>query len=222
MLQIENYMEKLLEQLKEEYKERLLFLGLQGSYSRKEAKESSDIDIMAILDRLTIEDMKAYRKIIKRMGDADKSCGFICGKEELRNWNTCEICQLLHETKAYYGRLEDFVPEYTIGDIRQHIKISVGNLYHEICHRYIHSACEQDAESLKGSYKQVFYILQNLHYLRTGVYIHTKRELLSLLPPQDHAVLSMAVRISAGEEYTFDQAFPLLFHWCQEILQIGC
>ena len=60
------------------------------------------------------------------MGDFDKSCGFICGKEDLANWNPLEIHHLVNGTKDYYGVLKDLVPNYTEGDIRNFIKLSPG------------------------------------------------------------------------------------------------
>lgn len=132
MLRIDTYFKELIDLLKQNYSSRLLYVGLQGSYFRGEADEISDIDVMVILDRLSINDMETYREIIAECGNGDKSCGFICGESDIKNWNPCEICQLVHTTKDYYGRLSEFVPTYTVEDERTYIKMSLNNLYHEL------------------------------------------------------------------------------------------
>ena len=83
------------------------------------------------------------------------------------------------------------------------VKMSVGNLYHEICHRYIHAAKERSIEALPFSYKSVFFILQNLYYLENGVFIGTKKELLALLGGKDKLVLESAVNV--GNNFDFAQ-----------------
>ncbi|MBQ3648978.1 MAG: nucleotidyltransferase domain-containing protein, partial [Treponema sp.] len=82
---INNYLEKLLARCKESFGDRLVYVGLQGSYLRGEATENSDIDVMLVLDGFSVEDMKTYRGILKEIGWYEKSCGFICGKEDLAN-----------------------------------------------------------------------------------------------------------------------------------------
>ena len=138
MINAEEYIERLTELLKSEFDTRLVYVGLQGSYLRGEATTDSDIDIMVVIDNLTVSDLKRYRNIIESMGDSDKSCGFICSKADLANWNPLEICNLIHGTKDHYGKLCELVPVYSELDIRNFVKLSVNNLYHEICHRYIH------------------------------------------------------------------------------------
>ena len=218
MFNAETYIVHLTEKLQRMYGRRLRYVGLQGSYLRGEANENSDIDIMAVVDCLSVGDMEGYRSVIMQMGDFEKSCGFICGTDELKNWNGLEICHLLNTTKDYFGKLSELVPEYTENDIRSFVKMSLGNLYHEICHRFIHAPREAGVEALPFTYKGVFFILQNLHYLRSGVFLNNKKELLAALCGKDAQVLSIAMRMGAGEEFAFEEAFELLFSWCRETM----
>ncbi len=218
MFDINSYIIKLIDMLRETFNSRLLYVGLQGSYLRGEANENSDIDIMVIINDISVADLNDYRKIIASLEMFDKSCGFICGKDEMLKWNPLEICHLLHTTKDYYGVLADFVPEYSENDIRNYVNLSVNNLFHEICHRYIHANHERNIAALPQSYKAVFFILQNLHYLRTGEFINNKERLINRLTGRDRAVLETAVKLSKGEEYDFVSAFALLFDWCKDII----
>ena len=83
MIDIELYIKNVLEKLEEKFQKRLLFLGLQGSYNRGEATDTSDIDLVVILDKLNFKDIKTYRTIIESLPYKDKACGFISGKAEL-------------------------------------------------------------------------------------------------------------------------------------------
>lgn len=218
MFQPDSYISALLTLLKKAFRERLLYVGLQGSYLRGEATEHSDIDIMAVIEAMTVADLDAYRQVIASLPDAQKSCCFICGKDELLHWNPLEICHLLHSTKDYYGMLADLVPTYTRHDVTAFVQLSLGNLYHEICHRYIHAPAEQNIAALPGTYKQVFFILQNLHFLETGSFIGTKKELLAVLSGQDRQVLEASVALGSGRSFAFEEAFALLYSWCREAL----
>lgn len=212
------YISSLIELLQTVYQERLLYVGLQGSYLRGEATEHSDIDIMVVIDDICVADLIEYRKAISSLEGCDKSCGFICGTEELQNWNPLEICHILHTTKDYFGTLANIVPEYTENDVRNFIKMSIGNLYHEICHRYIHASKEKNIAKLPYAFRAVFFILQNLYYLDNGVFIDTKNELLEALSGNDRLVLDSAISIGTNHEYDFDKLFALLFTWCKETM----
>ena len=218
MFNTDVYIPSLIELLKADYHERLLYVGLQGSDLRGEATEHSDIDIMVVISDMSVADLAKYREAISSLKGYDKSCGFICGIEELQNWNPLEICHLLHTTKDYYGTLAKLVPEYTENDVRNFVKMSLGNLYHEICHRYIHAPKEKNIAKLAYTYRSVFFILQNLYYLDSGKFIGTKKELREVLSGKDRLVLDTAISLSDGNEFDFDEAFALLFTWCKETM----
>lgn len=218
MFEPKEYLNSLTTLLKAYFRNRLRYIGLQGSYLREEATEDSDIDIMVVIDGFSPADMELYRVVIKSLESPEKSCGFICGTEELRHWNPLEICHLVHATKDYFGTLKELVPAYTQYDVQAFIKMSLGNLFHEICHRRIHASREENEQALPTSYKGVFFILQNLHYLNCGWFIPTKTELLSALAGKDRQVMETALALQNGMFLPFEQAFTLLFTWCQETL----
>jgi len=114
--------------------------------------------------------------------------------------------------------LAKLVPEYTETDVRNFVKMSLGNLYHEICHRYIHAPKEKNVSKLPFTYRSVFFILQNLYYLSSGKFVGTKKELREALSGKDRLVLDTAIFLSSGTEFDFDEAFDLLFTWCKETM----
>ena len=93
MFDLDKYLRDLVQNCRTVFGERLLYIGLQGSYLRGEANENSDIDVMVILDRFSMKDMDSYREILKMIGFYERSCGFICGREEITRWNPLEVCQ---------------------------------------------------------------------------------------------------------------------------------
>ena len=218
MFSIDDYIAKLLAELKETFGARLLYVGLQGSYQRGEADERSDIDVMAVLDTLSVPDLDRYRDALDKVGETERACGFLCGRAELSKWNPCEICHLLHTTEDKFGSLSSLVPSYTAEDVRTFIKISLGNMYHALCHRYVHADAETNRSALPDAYKGVFFILQNLYYLKTGVFFRTKRELFPRLSDADRVVMEKAEALRRDSSYDFFAAFQDLFDWCRNTL----
>lgn len=219
MFQLESYITAFLEALSLQFSDRLVYVGLQGSYLRGEATEDSDLDFMVVLSDLSKEDLDLYRTVIHSLPMPEKTCGFICSKTDLENWNPLEICHLLHTTKDYFGELSALVPAYTEEDARSFVKLSVGNLYHELCHRYLHAGKEKSIRHFPGTLKGVFFILQNLYYLKTGEFLQTKKQLLQHLEGFDKKILKLSIELSRGEAYDFDTCFSLLLTWCQNTLK---
>lgn len=218
MFRIDEYIDELTGALKDAFGERLVYIGLQGSYLRKEETDNSDIDIMAVIDNISVEDLKTYQKALVSIGNFDKSCGFICGKTDLEHWNPLEICHLLNTTKDYYGELKSLVPAYTMEDETNYVKFSLNNLYHEICHRYVHADREYNIARLPMTCKSVFFIMQHLYYLCSGNFVPTKRELLECVQGEDKTVLELSISLQNDSDYDFDRAFLVLFNWCQNAL----
>lgn len=64
MFDLDDYLRALIPGCRTAFGDRLRYVGLQGSYLRGEAHESSDIDVMVVLDRLSVRDMDVYRAAI--------------------------------------------------------------------------------------------------------------------------------------------------------------
>ena len=218
MFRVDEYIHNLIFSMKKVFGDRLLYVGLQGSYLREEATENSDIDIMVIINKLSVQDLDSYKEIISKTDHYEKSCGFICGIDEFSKWNPLELCHILHSTKDYYGELFMLIPEYEEQDIINFIKISLGNLYHEICHRYLHADRTKNYQNLPATYKSVFFILQNIYYIKTGIFCRTKKDLLGILDVTDKKIMEMSFEVNSNNSYDFEQAFEHLFLWCQETL----
>jgi len=212
MFILNDYLEKLITECKTEFGKKLLYVGLQGSYLRGEANENSDIDIMVVINGFSINDMNKYREILKNIGYYDKSCGFICGKEELAHWNPLEICHLIHTTKDLYGTLKELLPSSTRIDEINYVKLSLGNIYHEICHRYIHADKDTNISSFRATCKGLFFLIQNLHYLESGNFVTTKNALEKEVSESDIKVLKLS---KLPDDFDFDEALSILFEWCQ-------
>lgn len=214
MFDLSAYLQNLTSCCQTAFGERLLYIGLQGSYLRGEAHEGSDIDIMLVLDSLSVADMDEYRAILQKIGCFDKSCGFICGRRELARWNPLEVCQLLHTTKDIFGELAPLLPPASRADEINCVKLSLGNLYHEICHRYIHAGRKRSAEMLPAVEKSLFFLIQNLHYLESGRFSVTKAELKELVSSDDREILEISM---LGDD--FDFAMARLFSWCRNAFE---
>ena len=212
MFDLNSYLHDLIMYCQASFGDRLKYVGLQGSFLRGEAHEGSDIDVMVILDRFFVQDMDTYRAILQKIGFYEKSCGFICGKEEMNRWNPLEVCQLRHTTKDLLGVLADFLPSATREDEINYVKFSLGNLYHEICHRYIHADRDKNVRKFRDTCKGVFFLIQNLYYLESGSFVFIKRELKEAVSPEDRRILELS---ELPNGFDFDNAFAALFFWCR-------
>lgn len=219
MIDVENYIAEITAKLRAKFGERLVYVGLQGSYLRGEATDTSDVDVMVVLNRLGVDDLDDYRAIVESLPRPDLSCGFICGADDLAKWNPLEICHLLHTTRDCFGSLAELVPDHDERDLRNFVKMSVNNLYHELCHGYIHADRAEFAGRLPALYKSAFFVLQNLHCVRGGEFAQSKKQLLSILYGADREVLDRAMRLSAGEGFDFSDNYRLIFDWCRDTLR---
>ena len=217
VIDINEYTEKLTNELKLKFGDRLLYVGLQGSYLRGEATPESDIDIMLVFDEVHAEDLSAYRQILTELGEYERACGFVCGMDELKNWFPEEICHLLHTTSDVYGKLSEIAPAYSKKDVADYIKMSVGNLYHMLCHRRIHSEMEKNVYKLPLAKRDIFFILQNLYYLEEEDFIEKKADVSSKVKGLDLEVwecLSKDITIE-----NLDSNLDLLLSWCRDVLK---
>ena len=86
MPEITSWMKQFLKILDETFGDRVWFSGLQGSYGRGEASETSDIDTVVILDDVSAEDIQTYQAMLDTLPNRELICGFLSGKQDLLNW----------------------------------------------------------------------------------------------------------------------------------------
>lgn len=78
--------------LRETFGERLLCVGLQGSYLRGEARPDSDIDLLVVLDHVELTDLDRFHEAMRAVPEGGKAVGFTCGRDELAAWPAYELC----------------------------------------------------------------------------------------------------------------------------------
>ena len=203
MFIIENWLCKIVEKLKENFNEKLIFVGYQGSYRRKEANDKSDIDMVVILDEVGILELETYKKIISTMDFQEKACGFICGRQELQNWSAYELFQLYNDTEALYGDLKNIIPELKKEDSKLAVKIGSENLYHAVCHSFLYG---KDRKSdLKVILKSLFFVLQAKFYFQNGTYINTKKELFEKLSGDEKNLIALSLDLENVDNFEEEQ-----------------
>ncbi len=213
-INIEEWLNLAIEKLQKTFSEKLLFVGLQGSYNRGEATPESDIDLVVILEELNFEALKQYRQIIDEMPNKEMACGFISGKKELQNWSKSDLFQFFYDTKPLVGNLEDIIQPPTINDIKKSIKTSFETLYHAAVHSFLHSA--NFAEDLQNLYKMTFFILQAKYFIETNTYIKTKNELVECLQGTDKEILNTCInrkQLTSVEKNELENLYKKLIDW---------
>ncbi|MGI5883586.1 MAG: nucleotidyltransferase domain-containing protein [Candidatus Spyradocola sp.] len=217
MVDLDAYLTELLARLREAFGPRLLYAGLQGSHLRGEAGPDSDIDVMLVIDGLSYDDLLTYRSLLQACGEYERSCGFVCGREDLRLWNPLEIYHLLHSTQDLVGELAVLVPPYARADAVKYLQLSADNLFHELCHRTVHGRADRASAALPGLCKSAFFLLQDLHSLETGDFAPNRASLRALLSGTDRAVWELDAALRRGESPDAEAAYRLLFAFCREV-----
>jgi hypothetical protein len=100
---MENFIQDFCQKVKEIFQERVVFLGLQGSVGRGESVDTSDIDLVVILDQLEIEDLVQYRNLIDQTPEPGRMCGFISGVNELYHWEKSDLFHFIMIPSQFLG-----------------------------------------------------------------------------------------------------------------------
>ena len=219
MIEPQKWVAEALAGLRGKFGSRLLYLGLQGSYRRGEATESSDIDLVVLLDQVSLDDLDAYRGLVRSLHEGEKACGFICAASEFAHWPRHELFPFKMDTADHYGRLEAFMPPIARSDVIQSARIGASALVHLLTHSYLYAAPEDRPAILKDSYKAAFFTLQVVTYLLTGTYFSTKKQLAENLRNPEKSILSAGLDLNAWlTEHSEKQAFDLLLTWCRDAM----
>lgn len=219
MLNIEEWMKRYTKRILDEFQDRIIFIGLQGSYGRGEATEDSDIDVVAIFDYVTIEDLRKYDAIISELPERDKICGFVSGKGEIMHWEKSDLFQFYYDTQACYGDMDFILPLLQKDHVRQAVLIGSCNIYHACCHNIIH---EKSQEILQALYKQSVFVLQAKYFYDTGDYIKHKKDLMKYISNEDKQILESYLTVKNAEH--MDNADFLtysdrLFVWAGKLIE---
>lgn len=222
MIDVPSWMKEAVSALQAQFGSRLLFVGLQGSHRRGEAREDSDIDILTILDSMDISDFAAYRTVLRRLPEGEKACGFTCGRKELLAWPAFELFQFSQDIDAYYGDLHALLPPFTRRDTETGARASVSSLYHATVHLYISGDEATRTDDLRSLYKGFFFAMQVVHYLRHGIYVHSKKALLPLLSNDEAELLRLnmdAAHYENRRRSDPDALFQLLLSWSGKVMR---
>ncbi len=215
MIEINSWINAFLKALEDIFSERVWFVGLQGSYGRGEATETSDIDVVVILDEFNAADIKAYNDMLCILPHRELVCGFISGKDEILNWEPSDLFQFYYDTKPIKGSLDELLPMISNDAIDKAIKTGVCNIYHGCVHNMLH---EKSDDILKGLYKSASFVVQAISYKQRGVYISSLNDLLTSVSEADRAVVDTFSKLKKGGDINFDEMSATLFDWAKNII----
>ena len=217
MIDINVWMNDFIQKLNNIFADRVWFVGLQGSYGRGEATESSDIDVVVILDELSAEDIHTYQDILDTLPHRELVCGFVSGKEEILNWEPSDLFQFYHDTTAIKGSLACLLPLIDNAAIDRAIKMGAGNIYHGCVHNMLH---EKSEEILKGLYKAASFVVQAIVFKQTGNYFKHQNQLLQVALPDEQTIIETFLKYKNGEAVDFCKASRILFEWSKKWISI--
>ena len=213
MIEISSWMDKFVGALEASFKNRVWFVGLQGSYGRGEATETSDIDVVVILDELAAQDIQIYNAILDTLPNRELICGFVSGKQELLNWEPSDLFQFYHDTTPIKGSLDELLSVIDEFTIARAIKIGACNIYHGCVHNMLH---EKSNEILKGLYKAASFVVQAICFQETGCYIKSQKDLLVKVSGDEKSVVENFLSLKNGGKVDFEEMSNTLFAWSKK------
>ena len=213
MVDINSWLEEFLQKLNEVFKCRVWFVGLQGSYGRGEATETSDIDVVVILNEFTVADIQAYNQLLDTLPHRELICGFVSGKDEILNWEPADLFQFYHDTTPIKGSLDELLQKIDNVAVDRAIKIGACNIYHGCVHNMLHTKNE---DILKGLYKAASFVVQAIVFKQIGDYIKHQNQLLQESLPEERIVLETFLRYKNGATVDFNSASEILFEWSKK------
>lgn len=219
MIDINNWINTFLCALDDKFGARVWFVGLQGSYGRGEATETSDIDIVVILDELSAADIQSYNAMLDSLPHRKLICGFLSGKNEILNWEASDLFQFYHDTQAIKGSLDELLPRIDNAAVNRAIKIGVCNIFHTCVHNMLH---EKSDDILRGLYKSASFVVQAIIFKETGNYIRHQKDLLQLVSPDEHLIVDTVLNLKNGGAIDFSPMSEALFVWSKKwISKVG-
>ena len=210
MIQISSWTDSFIQALDARFGSRVWFVGLQGSYSRGEATENSDIDMVVILDDLTAADLKAYSDMLDTLEHRELICGFLAGKAQLLHWEPSDLFQFYYDTTPLKGSLDELLPLLDAAAVCKAIQTGVCNIYHGCVHNMLY---EKSEDILKGLYKAASFVLQAICFQQTGRYFRRQSDLLTQVSPQDRAIAETFIHLKNGSAVDFVPMSEALFAW---------
>ena len=212
MVEITAWMHTFLQTLDQTFGARVWFVGLQGSYGRGEATETSDIDAVVILDELSAADIQTYHAMLDTLPNRELICGFLSGKNELLHWDASDLFQFYNDTKPIRGSLDELLPLLDSAAVNRAIKMGACNIYHGCVHNMLY---EKSDEILIGLYKAASFVVQAICFQQTGRYISQQKDLLEAVSLDEQAVLEHFMTLKKGGRVEFVEMSETLFAWSQ-------
>ena len=213
MIDITAWMKNFLQILNETFKDRVWFVGLQGSYGRGEATETSDIDIVVILDELSATDIHTYNEMLDTLSHRELICGFLSGKQEIINWEPSDLFQFCNDTTPIKGSLHEVIAVIDENAVNRAIKIGACNIFHGCVHNMLY---EKNEDILRGLYKSASFVVQAITFKQTGNYISRQKELLQVVTSNDRNIVETFLYLKNGGTVEFDLMSEALFAWSQK------
>lgn len=215
MIDITAWQEIFLQNLNSTFSNRIWFVGLQGSYARGEAAESSDIDLVVILDELSAEDISAYNAMLDTLPHRELICGFLSGKDEILNWEPSDLFQFYYDTVPIVGSLDCLLEKIDSEAVDRAIKSGVCNIYHGCVHNMLY---EKNNDILKDLYKSASFVMQAICFSRTGKYIRRQKDLIALVSNDEKTIIETFISLKKGGKVDFDSMSETLFAWSKKYI----
>lgn len=191
MIELESWLKAYADRMEAAFGERLVLLGLQGSYRRGEATEESDIDLVARAEPGGRGGTAAVPGAGAGAAGGGKGLRLHRGAGRAAELAPVGSLPAGRDVRVLRGRAEAVFPAFTAADARQAAREGAAALYHAACHSFLYG--EASGGALAELYKGAFFVLRAAHDARAGYRAVSRRDLLPRLEGDDREILAACI-----------------------------
>jgi predicted nucleotidyltransferase len=221
---VDEWLGEFVRRMREQFGERLVFVGHHGSWARGEARPESDIDTLVVLETLGMEESEAYRDTIRELtADGPHVSGLLLSTEEVASWPPGMLVQFFHGCKVLHGSLTGIAESPSGGSLLEHAqRVAAYNLLNA---RHLALYPHNPAEKVRMTgymFKECLFALEGFLLATTGRFHGRKRDLLgAVTEPEDRTLVEIVQGWRKGRADRQERPawyFRQLEIWCSRMV----
>jgi predicted nucleotidyltransferase len=221
---VDNWLADFLGALQKHFGKRILYAANHGSWARGEARPESDIDCMVVMDKVNDDDITAFRDIMNTMPGADAfGSGLFLSAGELKQTPRFNTIQFFYGCNVLYGSLEGIIEPPGREEFIMNVMYKANeNLHHARHYLLFPHDLPKVVHRLKYPFKNCYYALQSWVFLKEGIFILRKDDMLELLDDENDKQVVLTARdwYRTAEDRTARPAYyiELLERWSKGMI----
>ena len=222
--QVEAWLRDFVRRMRDQFGERLIFVGHHGSWARGEGRPDSDIDTLVVLETVGVEESEAYRDLLAEMGAGhDVASGVLLSAAEIASWPSAFLLQFFQGRKVLHGSLDGLAAPPSGADLVERAREAAAYNLNSARHYLIYPHdLAQKVNRTGYIFKECLWALQGFLLATTGTFPATKKEVLeAATEPEDRTLVEIVQgwrEGSADRQARPEWYFRQLENWCSRMV----